>query len=123
MNSINYLKQYYDKKFLREIVLPEIILTGKNDKVPNVKFCSCNLYKDIALYLNLEVKCVPCFAKGEGYIPGEKIYTSSTNHEYNVIKLDGKWYPLDSTWGAGHSNGNKYIREFNEFYFLADPEL
>ena len=52
MNSINYLKQYYDKKFLRETVLPEIILTGKNDKVPNVKFCSCNLYKDIALYLN-----------------------------------------------------------------------
>ena len=28
-----------------------------------------------------------------------------------------------STWGAGHSNGNEYIREFNEFYFLPDPEL
>ena len=26
-----------------------------------------------------------------------------------------------STWGAGHSNGNEYIREFNEFYFLPDP--
>jgi len=25
--------------------------------------------------------------------------------------------------GAGHSNGNVYIREFNEFYFLPDPEL
>ena len=82
-----------------------------------------NLFLDIALYLNLKVESVSCYAKGAGYIPGEKIYASSTNHEYNVINLDGKWYPIDSTWGAGHSNGNKYIREFCEFYFLADPEL
>lgn len=25
--------------------------------------------------------------------------------------------------GAGHQNGNDYIREFNEFYFLVVPEL
>ena len=62
-------------------------------------------------------------AKAAEYIPGEKIYASSTNHKYNVINLDGKWYPIDSTWGAGHSNGDEYIREFCEFYFLADPEL
>ena len=81
------------------------------------------LYEDIAIYLNLEVKSVTCYAKGAGYIPGQKIHAFETNHEYNVVKLDGKWYPIDSTWGAGHSNGNKYVREFNEFYFLADPEL
>ena len=82
-----------------------------------------NLYQDIALYLDLNVVCIPCYAKGAGYIPGEKITALSTNHEYNAINLDGKWYPIDATWGAGHSNGNKYIREFNPFYFLADPEL
>ena len=82
-----------------------------------------NLYQDIALYLDLNVVCIPCYAKGAGYIPGEKITALSTNHEYNAINLDGKWYPIDATWGAGHSIGNKYIREFNKFYFLADPEL
>ena len=52
MNSINYLKEYYEKDFLKNTVLPEIKLTGKKDKIPNVKFCSCNLYKNIAQYLN-----------------------------------------------------------------------
>ena len=52
MNSINYLKEYYEKDFLKNTILPEIKLTGKNDKIPNVKFCSCNLYKNISQYLN-----------------------------------------------------------------------
>ena len=81
------------------------------------------LFENIALYLNLNVKNVSCYAKGAGYIPGQKIHNFETNHEYNVINLDGKWYPIDSTWGAGYSNGDDYIRAFNEFYFLADPEL
>ena len=79
------------------------------------------LYQDIALFLGLEVECVSCYAKGVGYQPGDKI--DSTNHEYNVIKLDGKWYPIDATWGAGHIEGKDYIRQFTEFYFLSDPNL
>ena len=79
------------------------------------------LYRDIALYLNLEVECVSCYAKGAGYRLGQNMYKS--NHEYNVIKLDNKWYPIDSTWGAGHIEGKKFIKSYNEFYFLADPEL
>ena len=79
------------------------------------------LYKDLSDYLNLEVECVNCYAKGVSYNVGEKL--TSPNHEYNVIKLDNKWYPIDSTWGAGYTNGKKFIKFFNEFYFLADPEL
>ena len=79
------------------------------------------LYKDISTYIALEVECVNCYAKGVGYQPGQKM--NSTNHEYNVIKLNNKWYPIDSTWGAGHIEGKDFKREFNEFYFLADPEL
>ena len=78
------------------------------------------LYKDIALYLNLEVECVNCYAKGAGYTVGEKL--TSTNHEYNVIKLNNKWYPIDSKWGTGHVDGKKFIKSYNEFYFLANPE-
>ena len=79
------------------------------------------LYKDIALYLNLEVECVTCYAKGVSYRVGEKM--TESNHEYNVIKLNNKWYPIDSTWGAGHTEGKKYIKSYNEFFFLANPEL
>ena len=86
-------------------------------------FCSgySRLFKDIADFLNLEVQCVSCYAKGVSYHAGQKM--TRTNHEYNVIKLNNKWYPIDSTWGAGIVEGKKYVKSFNEFYFLADPEL
>jgi archaellin len=79
------------------------------------------LYKDISLPLGLNVECVSCYAKGVDYEPGKKM--NGTNHEYNVINLNQKWYPIDSTWGAGHIEGKEYQKAFNEFYFLADPEL
>ena len=80
------------------------------------------LYKDFSNYLGLEVECVNCYGKGVGYEPGQRL--NKTNHEYNVIKLDNKWYPIDSTWGAGHIDDNRrFAKCYNEFYFLADPEL
>ena len=79
------------------------------------------LYKNIGSYLGLNIECVSCYAKGVSYEPGQKM--KSTNHEYNVINLNNKWYPIDSTWGAGHLEGRNYVREFNEFYYLANPEL
>lgn len=105
-------------------------LSGKNvDCTPDGVFkngktvCSgyAHLYKEIAVYLELKVECVSCYAKGYGYEPGHKF--TQTDHEYNVIFLDNKWYAIDATWGAGHAEGNKYIKEYNEFYFLVDPEL
>ena len=88
-----------------------------------ISVCSgySRLYKDFATYLGLEVECVSCYAKGVGYEPGQRL--NKTDHEYNVIKLDNKWYPIDSTWGAGHINDRRFVKEYNEFYFLADPEL
>ena len=88
-----------------------------------LSICSgyARLYKDIALYINLEVECISCYAKGAGYKIGQKMNRS--NHEYNVIKLDNKWYPIDSTWGAGHVNGGNFIKSYNELYFLPNPEL
>ena len=80
-----------------------------------------DLYKDLAINLGLIVECVSCYSKGYGYEPGQKL--TRTNHEYNVIKLNNKWFPIDSTWGSGHLEENTYIKEINEFYFLANPEL
>ena len=69
------------------------------------------LYKDIGKYIGLNVECVNCYAKGIGYQPGQKL--TSTNHEYNVVNFDNKWYPIDATWGAGHIENNKYIKQYS----------
>ena len=102
---------------------------SKVDCTPNGVFqngktvCSgySRLYKEITTYIGLEVECVTCYAKGVGYEPGQKF--NGTNHEYNAIKLNQNWYPIDSTWGAGHIEGKEFVRAYNEFYFLANPEL
>ena len=89
-----------------------------------ISVCSgySRLFKDFSDYLGLEVECVSCYAKGVSYQPGQML--NKTDHEYNVIKLDNKWYPIDSTWGAGHIDDNRrFVKSYNEFYFLANPEL
>ena len=76
------------------------------------------LYKDIAVFLGLEVECIPCYSKGVGYEPGKKFTKTD-----NAINIKNKWYPIDATWGAGHLEGKQHIQVLNEFYFFADPEL
>lgn len=51
-NSINFLKEYYEKDFMKNTVIKEIMNIGKKDSVPNVKFSSFQVLKDIAIYLN-----------------------------------------------------------------------
>ena len=57
------------------------------------------LFLEIASYIGLTAQFVTGFAKGYGYEPGDKMKTS--NHAYNAIKLDNKWYLLNVTWGVG----------------------
>ena len=78
------------------------------------------LYKDFSSYLDLEVECISCYAKGINYEPGQKL--DKTNHEYNVIKLENEWYIIDSTWGAGYLEDKQFIKCYNEFYFLVNPK-
>ena len=79
------------------------------------------LFNDIGSYIGLDIENVVCYAKGVGYEPGQIM--NETNHEYNVVKINNKWYPIDSTWGAGHVDKQDFIKSYNEFYFMADPEL
>lgn len=71
---------------------------------------------------------VPCIlvsgiSKGYGYKLGEVMTKNTkTDHAWNLVLVQGEWRPWDCTWGAGHLNeGNKYKREFDEFWFLTDP--
>ena len=79
------------------------------------------LYKNLGEYIGLEIQSISCYSKGVGYEPGKKLF--STDHEYNIIKLENTYYPIDCTWGSGTLQGDKYVKKLNEFYFLSDPEL
>jgi Transglutaminase-like superfamily len=45
------------------------------------------------------------------------------NHTWNAVLIDNKWELLDVTWASGFISwtGDKFIRRFDEEYFLASP--
>ncbi|SFZ94456.1 Transglutaminase-like superfamily protein [Flaviramulus basaltis] len=47
------------------------------------------------------------------------------NHSWNAVKLNDKWYLVDATLASGYFyiNLNKFIKNYNDGYFLAEPEL
>ena len=48
-----------------------------------------------------------------------------TNHAWNVVKLNNQWYLIDVTWASGkiEVKKRKYFKQFDEVYFLADPDF
>ncbi|WP_037348590.1 transglutaminase domain-containing protein [Sediminibacter sp. Hel_I_10] len=46
------------------------------------------------------------------------------NHSWNAVFLNNKWYLCDATWSSGYlRNGSTFVKDYNDGYFLADPEL
>jgi serine/threonine-protein phosphatase 2A regulatory subunit A len=54
MKSVDYLKQYYQKNDLKDIIIPFIVESVKKDKVPNVKFSACEVLASLVKHLGKE---------------------------------------------------------------------
>lgn len=81
------------------------------------------LFLQMAKYAGLSKKTVQVsgVSKGGGYVPGAG-FTDRDGHAWNAVQLEGKWYLLDSTWGAGIVNNGTFEKQYNEHYFLTPPE-
>ncbi|MDH4261904.1 MAG: hypothetical protein OEV78_02535 [Spirochaetia bacterium] len=78
-----------------------------------------NLFDALAREAGIESVKISGFAKGYGYIQGS--VDDKTNHAWNAVKLNGKWYLIDTTWGSGYLENRSFIRRFEEHYFLTSP--
>ncbi|MCJ1479374.1 hypothetical protein MMC13_008059 [Lambiella insularis] len=57
--------------------------------------------------------------------PGEPLPPESSNHAWNVVKIDnGEWKLIDSCWGAGDVNGKDkpYNKNFKPSFFTMDND-
>lgn len=45
------------------------------------------------------------------------------NHSWNAVKLNNKWYLCDATWASGYTFNGKFIKDYNDGYFLTEPLL
>jgi len=86
--------------------------------------CSGYAYLIQALASKAKIESVVIHGYGR---EGKKIFNKSTtaNHSWNAVKLNGKWYLCDATWASGYTDMDTLIFEFDydDSYFLTDPKI
>lgn len=79
------------------------------------------LFEALARPAGLEAVTIEGGGKGYGYVPGED--ATDKNHAWNAVKVGGRWYGVDATWGAGSVDAARgFVKELNEEWFLAPPD-
>ena len=76
-----------------------------------------------ALCDNADIKCylVQGYSKGYGFSQRKKF--TSTDHAWNVVFINNKWYLIDATWGSGYINEKKkVVKKFSDYFFLTNPK-
>jgi len=81
------------------------------------------LFKRMCDIAGLKAEIVSGWAKGF-YYQQDGIMPYQSNHAWNAVLLNGRWHFIDSTWGAGHINGEtkRFVREFDDHWFLTTPQ-
>lgn len=77
-------------------------------------------FKKVAEKMGIPCMLIGGFSKGDVQDIGDN--PSEENHAWNAVKINRKWFLVDATWGAGYTNGNRWIRRFDDFFFLTDPD-
>jgi transglutaminase/protease-like cytokinesis protein 3 len=112
--------------------VPAFLDAVNNDRYPDVNpakilrdrttICSgySNLYYALAEAMNLESAIVVGYAKGA--TPEEDPRFQDINHAWNTVRIDGAWYLLDATFGAGSVREEKFVPEYKPYYFGTSPK-
>jgi Transglutaminase-like superfamily len=82
-----------------------------------------HLFVALARRVGLQAVVVNGHGKGFGYRTGQTL-AGPANHAWNAVRLDGAWYLLDATWGAGWLDARTHAFQwrFEPLYFAMPPE-
>jgi hypothetical protein len=115
--NITYDVEAYFSGNIRHQTPDDIFASGKG-------VCDAfgTIFEILCKAVQIECKKISGYAKGCSFKIEQKSF-ARTNHAWNVIRLEGHWYLIDSTWGEGFLKTNKcHRKELNPFYFLVHPE-
>ncbi|MCM1321968.1 MAG: hypothetical protein NC041_08435 [Bacteroides sp.] len=65
----------------------------------------------------IESKTISGFSKGAGF--SGKTGTQP-DHDWNAVKINGRWYLLDATWDAGYLDYKTFIKRYSTQYLFWD---
>ncbi len=77
-----------------------------------------NLFDDLCKVADITSEKVAGFTR----FPDGEI--NRNGHTWNAVRIEGEWFLVDNTWGAGYVDPEKrrFYKEFQESYFLVKPE-
>ncbi len=78
------------------------------------------LFKTLCSYSGIKAEVIT----GMGKTGVEDIEKYDSNHAWNSVKINEKWYLLDACWGSGDCDDSvfKFTKSLDEFYFLTEPK-
>jgi transglutaminase/protease-like cytokinesis protein 3 len=115
--NINYDVQSYLMKYNKQRSIQQIL-----SERSTVCDGYSRLMAELAKAIDIEMVQVIGYSKGYDYKIGDR-FDGNPNHAWNAVKMNGRWYLLDVTWGAGYiDEDNRFIKRFQDHYFLTPPE-
>lgn len=118
--NIKYNHRVIDNQ---NISIEQRLKKEKAEKVLKAKWAVCegysNLFHALCQEAGIASEVVTGIVKDQnGKIP-------AIGHAWNVVRVEGKWHPIDVTWGAGGLSGdnNKFVKNFKDDYFLTEPSV
>ena len=80
------------------------------------------LVSELSRLANLNCKMINGFGRTSSTINDD---FSATNHSWNAIKLNDKWYLCDPTWASGvvHTSEYGFKFDYNNGFFLTNPDF
>ncbi len=75
------------------------------------------LFTTVGLAAGLTVETV--YGRARGMSPEDM----GEGHAWNAVKLDGRWYLVDTTWDSGQVGADGFHKNYRTAYFLTPPEV
>jgi hypothetical protein len=76
-----------------------------------------NLFNQMCRLANIESIGISGYSKGFGYSGS---LGGGPDHDWNAVKINGKWYLVDVTWDAGHVDQRTSIKNYSTQYLFLD---
>ena len=82
------------------------------------------LYKKLSDNLELTTERIEGFSKGYNFNFDETIENieESEKHDWNAVQIENEWFLIDTTWGSGYIKDEKFIKQYNPYYFFTPPQ-
>lgn len=117
-DNISYDEELYESEKLQK----EFYISESNviDKTLERKKAICSgyslLFKKLCNDIAIECEVISGYSKQwlDSFIS-----KNVSDHAWNAVKIDGKWFLIDSTWASK----NEFTNERDEFWFMTKPEF